>query len=79
MIPFVELYIDPYLIWDKLNSDSRVNDMYILFVIFHSGWSGKAISCSLSVVKVLLFAMRMFSCVMIGVVSSICLVASKIF
>ena len=32
MIPFVELYLDPYLIFDKLNSDSRVNDIYVLFL-----------------------------------------------
>ena len=79
MIPFVELHLDPYLIWDKLSSNSRVNDMYILFVILYSYWSGKVMLYSFSIGKVLLFVMRILSCVMIYAVTFICLVASKIF
>ena len=35
-MPLVELYLDSYFIWDKLNADSSVNDMYILFVTLYS-------------------------------------------
>ena len=36
IIPFVELYLDPCFSWDSVSSDSRVNEMYILFVILHN-------------------------------------------
>ena len=56
-----------------------MNGIYIIFVILHSRWSGKAILCSLSIENKLLFVMRFFSCVMITVESSIFLMVSKIF
>ena len=52
--------------------------MYILVVIFQSRSSKKEKVCTLSVGKVLLFVIRMLSCVMIIAVPSICLMASKI-
>ena len=55
-----------------------MNDMYNIFVIFHSRWSGKVVLCSLPIGKTLLFVMRMLSCVVIGIVSSICLISSKL-
>ena len=78
MIVFMELYLYLYLIWYRLNSDSRVNDIYIIFVILHIRWSGKAISCYLSVGNMLMFVMRAFSCVMIAVESSLFSMAYKI-
>ena len=59
-----------------MNEDSKVNEMYILFVPLYSIWSGKNILYSLSVGKVLLFVILLW--VMIIAVSSICLIASKI-
>ena len=34
MIPLVELYLDPYFSCNKVNVDSSVNEMYILFFHF---------------------------------------------
>ena len=34
MIPLVELYLDPYFSCDKVNVDSSVTEMYILFFHF---------------------------------------------
>ena len=36
IIPLVELYLDPCFSWDSVTSDSKVNEMYIIFVILHS-------------------------------------------
>ena len=79
MSPIVELYLDPYLIWNKLNCDFRVNDMYIhsLFCIVVGHGRRCYVLCWFG--KVLLFVMRILSCVMIDVVSFIYLMASKIF
>ena len=79
IMSFVKLYLNLYLIWDELNSDSRMNDMYILFVMLYSRWPWKAMLCSLSVENMLLFEMRMLSYAMIATISSICLMTSKIF
>ena len=56
-----------------------MNDIYIIFVILHSRWSGNAILCYFSIEKVWLFIMQILSCVMIARLSSICLIALKIF
>ena len=61
-----------------MNEDSKVNEMYILFVTLHNLWSGKNLLYSSSVRKVLLFVIRSLLWVMIAAVSSICLIASKI-
>ena len=55
-----------------------MNEMYILFVTFHSLWSGKYVLYSSSVGKVLLIVSRILLCVILAVVSYICLIASKI-
>ena len=61
-----------------MNSDPRVNEMYIRFVTLHSLWSGNSVLCSLFVGNMLLFVIRVLLCVMIAVVLSICLILSKI-
>ena len=61
-----------------MNSDSRVNEMYIIFVTLYSLWSRNSVWCSSSFGNVLLFVIRVLLCVMIAAVSSICLIASKI-
>ena len=71
MIPLVELYLDPYFSCDRVNVDSSVSEIYILFVTLHSLWSRKEVVYFLSLGDVLLFVFRMLSCVMIAVVSSI--------
>ena len=78
IIPLVELYLEPYFSWEILNSDSRVNEIYIRFVILHSLWSGNSVWCSSSVGNVLLFVIRVLLSAMMAVVSSIFLIASKI-
>ena len=79
MLPIAELYFDPRFSWDNVSSDSRVNEMYILFVILHILWSGNNVWCSSSVGNMLLFVMRVLLRVMMTAVSSIFLIASKIF
>ena len=79
IIPFVELYLDPCFSWDSVISDSRVNEMYILFVILHNVWSGNSVWCSSSVGNVLLFVMWVLLSVLMTAVLSVCLIASKIF
>ena len=49
------LNFDPYFICERLNSDSRMNEIYILLVMLHNIWSEKAMLCSLLVGYVLLF------------------------
>ena len=78
-MPLVELYLDPYFIWDRLNADSSANYMYIIFATLHSLWSGNDVLCSLSVERVLMFIIRVLSCVMMAVASSIYLIASNMF
>ena len=55
-----------------------MNEIYILFVILHSLWSGNNLLCSLSVGNVLLFVIRFLLSVMITTVLSIFLIVSKI-
>ena len=55
MMPPGVLYVDPYFICDRLNSDSRVNNIYTRLVMLHNRWSGKMVLCSLSVGNMLLF------------------------
>ena len=74
----MKLYLDSYLIWDRLSSNSRVNDGYILFVILHSHWLGNAMLWYLSVGNVLMFVMRVSFCVAITTETSIFWMASKI-
>ena len=78
IIPLVDLYLDPCFSWDIVSSNSKVNEIYILFVILHSLWSGNNLLCSLSVGNVLLFVIRVLLSVMITTVSSIFLIVSKI-
>ena len=78
IVPLVELYLDPCFSWDSVSSDSKVNEMYILFVILHSLWSGNNVWCSSSVGNVLLFVIWVLLSVIMTAVSSICLIASKI-
>ena len=77
MIPLVKLYLDPYFSCDRVNVDSSVNEMYILFVTLHSLWSRNEVLCSLSLENLSLFIMWMLSCVMMAAVSSICLISSN--
>ena len=79
MILLVDLYLDSYFSYYRVNSDFSVNRMYILFVTLQSISSGNDMVCSLSVGNVLLFEIRVLSCVMMEVVSSICLIASNSF
>ena len=61
-----------------MNSDSKVNEIYIRFVTLHSLWSGNSVLYSSSVENVLTFVIRVLLCVMIATVSSIYLIVSKI-
>ena len=61
MIPPDEEYLDPYFICERVNSDSSVKDIYTRLVILQILWSGKMILCSLSVGKVLLLVILLFS------------------
>ena len=78
IIPLVELCLEPCFSWEIVNSDSKVNEIYIRFVTLHSLWSGNSVWCSSSVGNVLLFVIRVLLCIMISAVSSIFLIASKI-
>ena len=61
MIPSDEEYLDPYFICDRVNSDSSVKDIYTRLVILQILWFGKVMLCSLSVGKVLLLVILLFS------------------
>ena len=74
----MEFYLDPFFSWESVSSDSKANEMYILFVILHSLWSGNNVLCSSSMGNVLLFVIHVLLSGMMAVVSSICLIALKI-